>query len=111
MSSIETIPVKPNSAGLAQKSAQQRLAGEFIANLTEGTRQRSQTRKHVKSSLWSAATIDMKIGSSSFVSERTGRFTSFYRIVARIGEGGYGQVYKVQHKKTGMIRAMKSSSS
>jgi serine/threonine protein kinase len=52
----------------------------------------------------------MKIGSSSFVSERAGRFTSFYRIISRIGEGGYGQVYKVQHKKTGMIRAMKSSS-
>ena len=51
----------------------------------------------------------MKIGSSSFVSERTGRFTSFYRIITRIGEGGYGQVYKVQHKKTGMIRAMKST--
>ena len=51
----------------------------------------------------------MKIGSSSFVSERSGRFTSFYRIVTRIGEGGYGQVYRVQHKKTGMIRAMKSS--
>ena len=47
----------------------------------------------------------MKIGSSSFVSERTGKFTSFYRIITRIGEGGYGQVYKVQHKKTNVHTA------
>ena len=29
--------------------------------------------------------------------------------MSRIGEGGYGQVFKVQHKKTGLIRAMKSN--
>jgi calcium-dependent protein kinase len=28
--------------------------------------------------------------------------------LSRIGEGGYGQVFKVQHKKTSLMRAMKS---
>lgn len=52
--------------------------------------------------------IDVKIGADSFISEKTGKFSDYYRILSRIGEGGYGQVFKVQHKKTGLIRAMKS---
>ena len=52
--------------------------------------------------------VDVKIGADSFISERAGKFSDFYRILSRIGEGGYGQVFKVQHKKTGLIRAMKS---
>lgn len=51
--------------------------------------------------------IDVKIGADSFISEKAGKFSDYYRILSRIGEGGYGQVFKVQHKKTGLIRAMK----
>lgn len=34
--------------------------------------------------------VDVKIGANSFISERTGKFSDFYRILSRIGEGGYG---------------------
>lgn len=53
--------------------------------------------------------IEIKIGAESFISEKAGKFSDFYRILSRIGEGGYGQVFKVQHKKSNLIRAMKSS--
>jgi hypothetical protein len=42
ISSIEAMPVK--------KPGHQRLVHEFVNNLVEGTRLRSQTRKHMKSS-------------------------------------------------------------
>lgn len=53
--------------------------------------------------------IDVKISPQSFISENSGKFADYYKILASIGQGGYGQVYKVQHKNTGMIRAMKST--
>lgn len=53
--------------------------------------------------------IDIKIGADSFISEKAGKFSDYYKIMNRIGEGGYGQVFKVQHKITGFIRAMKSN--
>ncbi len=68
-------------------------------------RARSVERKGKKTRSY----IDIKIGADSFVSERAGKFSDYYRIISRIGEGGYGQVFKVQHKKSGLIRAMKSS--
>lgn len=52
--------------------------------------------------------IDIKIGAESFISEKTGKFSDYYKTISRIGEGGYGQVFKVQHKKSSLIRAMKS---
>jgi serine/threonine protein kinase len=50
----------------------------------------------------------MKISPESFINERNGQFSDFYKILSSIGQGGYGQVFKVQHKNTGLIRAMKS---
>lgn len=78
------------------------LANKHISMIA--TRARTVERKHKKMKSY----IDIKIGAESFISEKSGKFSDYYRIMSRIGEGGYGQVFKVQHKKTGLIRAMKS---
>lgn len=51
---------------------------------------------------------DMKIGPENFINEKSGKFSDYYQILTRLGEGGYGQVFKVVHKKSQLIRAMKS---
>ena len=73
--------------------------GAAIAN-----RARNVERKQKKMKSY----IDIKIGAESFISAKTGKFSDYYKILSRIGEGGYGQVFKVQHKKSGLVRAMKS---
>jgi calcium-dependent protein kinase len=52
--------------------------------------------------------INIKIAPESFISEKTDKFSDFYKILTSVGQGGYGQVFKVQHKNSGLIRAMKS---
>lgn len=31
----------------------------------------------------------------------------YYQLIKKLGSGSYGNVYKVRHKQTGLIRAMK----
>lgn len=52
--------------------------------------------------------INFKIGPESFISENKGKFCDYYKIINRIGQGGYGQVFKVQNRHSGLTRAMKS---
>ena len=52
--------------------------------------------------------INFKIGPESFISENKGKFSDYYKIISSIGQGGYGQVFKVQNRHSGMRRAMKS---
>lgn len=52
--------------------------------------------------------INFKIGPESFISENKGKFSDYYKIISRIGQGGYGQVFKVQNRHSGLTRAMKS---
>ena len=49
----------------------------------------------------------LKINKESFVSIYKGDITHFYEIIKKIGEGGYGKIYKVKNKESGDIRAMK----
>jgi len=42
-----------------------------------------------------------------FISEKKGKITNDYEILATLGKGGYGEVKKVIHKLTGDVRAMK----
>lgn len=51
--------------------------------------------------------LSLKINSSAFISENNANPFDFYELVSKLGEGGYGRVYKVKNKKTGSIRAMK----
>ena len=50
---------------------------------------------------------NLKINKESFVSIIKGDITQFYEIVKKIGEGGFGKIYKVKNKESGDIRAMK----
>ena len=52
-------------------------------------------------------TKKLKINKESFVTINKGDITQFYEIVKKIGEGGYGKIYKVKNKESGDIRAMK----
>ena len=47
------------------------------------------------------------IRKESFVTINKGDITQFYEVIKKIGEGSYGQIYKVKNKQSGDIRAMK----
>jgi calcium-dependent protein kinase len=53
-------------------------------------------------------TFEVAISSALFVKEESGDPFLIYNILNPLGEGSFGKVYKVKHKKTGMIRAMKA---
>ncbi len=89
-----------------QKLAQKHLL--MIAGRAKNVTRKMNKVKSAAQLSSSRVDIDIKIGYESFVSENNGKFSDYYRILNRIGEGGYGQVFKVQHKKSGLIRAMKS---
>ena len=50
---------------------------------------------------------NLKINSSIFINEINNNPFEHYKIVSKLGEGGYGKVYKVKNIKTGAVRAMK----
>ena len=52
-------------------------------------------------------TKSLKINKESFVSIYKGDITQYYEIIKKIGDGGYGKIYKVKNKESGDIRAMK----
>ena len=52
-------------------------------------------------------TKSLKINKESFVAIYKGDITQYYEIIKKIGEGGYGKIYKVKNKESGDIRAMK----
>ncbi len=49
----------------------------------------------------------IQIDAQMFVSEKKGKVSNDYDILAVVGKGGYGEVKKVIHKLTGDVRAMK----
>ena len=49
----------------------------------------------------------LKINKESFVTINKGDITQHYEIIKKIGEGGYGKIYRVKNKESGDIRAMK----
>ena len=50
----------------------------------------------------------MKVSVDIFVSLKKGSFSLQYNIGEVLGEGAYGKVWKVTHKTTKIMRAMKS---
>ena len=52
-------------------------------------------------------TKSLKINKESFVAIYKGDITQYYEIIKKIGEGGFGKIYKVKNKESGDIRAMK----
>lgn len=51
---------------------------------------------------------DIKIGTDSFRCLKETNFKDVYKLLTCIGQGGYGKVYKVEHKTFKYVRAMKS---
>ena len=51
--------------------------------------------------------VSLKINSSIFIAEKNENPFDIYEIISKLGEGGYGRVYKVKEKSNGNIRAMK----
>ena len=50
---------------------------------------------------------DLKVSAGLVVNCNSENPKDKYKILKKVGEGGYGTVWKVQHIKTGLIRAMK----
>ena len=46
-------------------------------------------------------------GNEKIISKNTSKLEEIYKLERQIGEGGYGQVFLVRHKKMNMLRAMK----
>ena len=62
-----------------------------------------------RSSKYKSTTLqNMKIGTDSFRNVKNFDFRTMYKIKAFIGQGGFGKVYKVRHKLSKELRAMKS---
>lgn len=53
------------------------------------------------------ATKNIKINNDLFISEKQTKFEDNYVLLKELGEGSFGKVYKVKHKATGLIRAVK----
>lgn len=51
---------------------------------------------------------EIKIGTDSFRCLKDTNFKDMYKTLNCIGQGGYGKVYKVEHKTFKYVRAMKS---
>ena len=51
----------------------------------------------------------MKIDPTIFINMKKGKVSENYQIEKLLGEGTYGKVLLVTHKKTGLKRALKSS--
>ena len=49
----------------------------------------------------------IKYGKKNFVGKSEGLFLDNYEVIKQIGKGGYGKVYEVKNKKSGLIRACK----
>lgn len=50
----------------------------------------------------------INVAHNIFVSLKKGLITDYYKVGKTLGEGAYGKVYQVQHRTTGLIRAMKA---
>lgn len=116
---VEDIPEKKPEPSNQKTEIKLNLDDEHVQELAKKSielialRSRALTRRltKIKSKSTLLGHIDLKISPESFISENTGKFNDCYRIIGSVGQGGYGQVFKVQHKNTGIIRAMKSSPS
>ena len=53
----------------------------------------------------------MKIGADNFRIVNQQKFRDVYSLRGFIGQGGYGKVYRVMHRKSKEVRAMKSTKS
>lgn len=51
---------------------------------------------------------DLRVCPGNFVMLVRGRLTTHYRVLAKLGEGGFGTVWKAVHKVTGQSRAIKT---
>lgn len=48
-------------------------------------------------------------GPENFVQTKSSSFALDYLLIKCVGEGSYGKVFRVVHRKTDLVRAMKSS--
>ena len=49
----------------------------------------------------------LPIGNRNVIRKKSGNPLDYYKVIKRLGKGTFGTVYKVKHKATGIIRAMK----
>ncbi|CAD8135986.1 unnamed protein product [Paramecium pentaurelia] len=81
------------------------IANTSDQQIKEGYNNRSQSTPFKRKTLTSLGTV--KLGADVFVSLKQGSIGKFYSTGSTLGAGAYGKVWKVTHKTTGLIRAMK----
>uniref|UniRef100_A0A8C1YAF9 Protein kinase containing Z-DNA binding domains n=1 Tax=Cyprinus carpio TaxID=7962 RepID=A0A8C1YAF9_CYPCA len=67
--------------------------------------EKGKVRRDSKSNLW---TLNEEWSDDSFSQERSVLLSHSFDVIAKLGEGGFGCVYKVKHKYDGKIYAVKS---
>ncbi|CAK58777.1 unnamed protein product (macronuclear) [Paramecium tetraurelia] len=92
-----TVAQDPKSSNNAANTSDQQIKEGYIG--------RSQSTPFKRKTLTSIGTV--KLGADVFISLKQGSIGKFYSTGSTLGAGAYGKVWKVTHKTTGLIRAMK----
>ncbi|CAD8210826.1 unnamed protein product [Paramecium octaurelia] len=93
-----TVTQDPKSNNYLGNSSDQQIQEGCHSNPSQSTPIKRKT-------VTSIGTV--KLGADVFVSLKQGSIGKFYSTGSTLGSGAYGKVWKVTHKTTGLIRAMK----
>ena len=88
-----------------QKDYENKIHNNTIQNKTEETTINSSKEKNINKHQKQEDLI--AINSGMTVNPNKENIKDNYQILSKIGEGSYGVVWKVRHKRTNLIRAMK----
>jgi calcium-dependent protein kinase len=97
-----------NSKSLKKEEKEVKIKIPSPNFLTDSNNETSNLkREEIEAAMKRKKYNDIKITTEQFIKENIRKVEEDYRILSIIGKGSYGSIYKVQHKTSGLFRAMK----